>query len=110
MSEYLLGSLFSSHTAGLGRGVEPGEDCHNETCDGRGRVKLGRTKIHDLMSSYNKSTVTDNMSTNKANIELAETIDKAIIQFIDQIKNQSIYTNIKYHSRLQHNFGSLTTQ
>ena len=48
-----------------------------------------RSKIHDLMSSYNKSTVTDNMSTNKANIELAETIDKAIIQFIDQIKNQT---------------------
>ena len=37
------------------------------------------------MSSYNKSTVADNMSTNKANIELEETINNAIILFIDQI-------------------------
>ena len=42
MSEYLLGSLFSSHTAGLGRGVEPGEDGHKETSDDRGKVKLVR--------------------------------------------------------------------
>ena len=48
MSEYLLGSLFSSHTAGVGRGVEPGEDCHNETCDSRGKVK----RKHDLLSSF----------------------------------------------------------
>ena len=45
MSEYLLGSLFSSHTAGVGRGVEPGEDCHNETCDSRGKVKLVRENM-----------------------------------------------------------------
>ena len=48
-----------------------------------------QSKIQDLMSSYNKSTVADNMSTNKANIELEETIDNAIIHFIDQIKNQT---------------------
>ena len=45
------------------------------------------------MSSYNKSTVADNMSTNKANIELEETINNAIIQFIDQIKNQTSLKN-----------------
>ena len=45
------------------------------------------------MSSYNKSTVADNMSTNKANIELEQTINNAIIQFIDQIKNQTSLKN-----------------
>ena len=52
-----------------------------------------QSKKQDLMSSYNKSTVADNMSTNQANIDLEETIDNAIIQFIDQIKIQTSLKN-----------------
>ena len=62
-----------------------------------------QSKVQDLMSSYNKKTVTNKMSTIEANRELAESIYKVIINFIEQIKNKTILSTCQCCTKFPRN-------